>query len=144
MKRFILILFAGFLLLGFVYSQEQTTDWQRFSVNLVNAFKIPNDGLHQSAMGMIIRYADKLDVDDAVFDIVRIFRSHKDSRVRQLALVTLHKMQNEWAMDFLKRHQKYEKNETIRKLNCCIVNSYYAGVTPAQPADTVQVLSLQQ
>jgi hypothetical protein len=144
MQRIILVLLAGIVLCGFVYSQEQSTDWQRFSVNLVKAFKVPNDGLHQSAMGMIIRYADKLDVDDAVFDIVRIFRSHKDSRVRQLALVTLHKMQNAWAMDFLKRHYKFERDAAIRKMNCCIVNGYYAGLNQVQPADTVQVLSLQQ
>jgi hypothetical protein len=144
MRRFILVLFTGFFLLGFVYSQEQATDWEQFSVNLVNAFKIPNEGLHKSAMCMIIRYADKLQVDDAVFDVVRIFRSNKDPKVRQLALVTLHKMQNAWAMDFLRRHYRFEQDETIRKMNCCIVNSYYAKVKTKQPADTLKVYSLQQ
>ena len=143
MKR-VLILLTGFLLLcGLLFSQEEITDWDQFSANLVNAFKIPNDGLHKSAMCMIIRYSDKLNVDDAVFDVVKIFRSHKDVKVRQLALVTLHKMQNAWAMDFLRRHHEFEDDATIRKMNCCIVNSYYARQKTTQPADTLRVYSLQ-
>jgi len=144
MQRFILVLLTGFFLLGFAYSQEQATNWEQFSVNLVNAFKIPNEGLHKSAMCMIIRYADNLQVDDAVFDVVKIFRSNKDVKVRQLALVTLHKMQNAWAMDFLRRHHKFEDDATIRKMNCCIVNSYYAKLKTTQPADTLKVYSLQE
>lgn len=144
MKHLLIFLTCSLLLVGISFGQAETTDWDQFSVNLVNAFKIPNEGLHTSAMCMIIRYADKLDVDDAVFDIVRIFRSNKDTRVRQLALVTLYKMQNAWAMDFLKRHYKFEDNETIRKMNCCIVNSYYASKKTTQPSDTLKIYSLQE
>jgi hypothetical protein len=141
MQRTIILLLSVFFLIGAAFSQENSTDWDQFSVNLVNAFKIPNDGLHKSAMCMIIRYSDKLDVDDAVFDVVKIFRSNTDPKVRQLALVTLHKMQNAWAMDFLRRHHKFENNLMIRKMNCAIVNGYYARINTA---DTLKVYSLQQ
>jgi hypothetical protein len=144
MQRVFILLLSAFFLIGALFSQENATDWDQFSLNLVNAFKVPNEGLHKSAMCMIIRYSDKLNVDDAVFDIVKIFRSNKDTKVRQLALVTLHKMQNAWAMDFLKRHHKFEDNVAIRKMNCCIVNSYYARQNSTQPADTLKVYSLQQ
>lgn len=108
-----------------VNAQERKTNWEAFGKNLVKAVATPNEGLQLAAMGMIIRYADSLDVKDAVFDIVRIFRSHKDTRVRRLAMVTLSKIKVEWTMYFLKRNRQFEKDETILKHNYSIVNEYY-------------------
>jgi hypothetical protein len=108
-----------------VNAQERKTNWEAFGKNLVKAVATPNEGLQLAAMGMIIRYADSLDVKDAVFDIVRIFRSHKDTRVRRLVMVTLSKIKVEWTMYFLKRNRQFEKDETILKHNYSIVNEYY-------------------
>ena len=106
--------------------QNTKVNWTAFSRNLVKAIATENDGLRISALSMVVKYSENLDVDDAVFDIVWIFRNSKDIRVRQLALVTLHKMKNHWAMDFLKRNLKFEENETIRNQSYCIVKEYYA------------------
>ena len=58
-----------FLIVGFFiifskdgFAQERKVNWESFSVNLVKALDTKNDGLQQSAMGLIIRYADSLDV----------------------------------------------------------------------------------
>lgn len=139
MKRFISILLASFVVLLLLcntsYGQEpQNVNWEAFGKNLVKAIQSDNEGLQQSAMCMIIRYADYLNVKDARFDIVRIFRSHKNPRVRQLAMVTLYQMKDGWAMYFLKRNIKFEKDECILKQNCCIVNAYYAEKEAAKKA----------
>jgi hypothetical protein len=38
---------------------------------------------------------------------VHIYRTHKDERVKQLALATLHKMESKWAMGFLRMDLKF-------------------------------------
>ncbi len=131
MQRLINIFLASFIIFflfcNIGYTRElQDVDWDAFSENLVKAIQSDNEGLQRSAMGMIIRYAEYLNVKDARFDVVRIFRSHKNSKVRQLAMVTLYHMKDDWAMYFLKRNIKFEKDECIRKHCCCIVNSFYA------------------
>lgn len=139
MKRLISVILASFIIVflfcNIGYTQEaQNVNWEAFSKNLVKAVHSDNEGLRRSAMCMIIRYADYLTVKDARFEIVRIFRSHKNSKVRQLAMVTLYHMKDDWAMYFLKRNIKFEKDETILKQNCCIVNTYYAEKEAAKQA----------
>jgi hypothetical protein len=76
---------------------------------------------------MIIRYGDNLTIPRAtVFEIVRAFRTEKEKNARLLALVTLHKIEDPWAMDFLKRHRRFEKEERVKQLCCCCVRTYYA------------------
>ena len=122
-----------------INAQEREVNWDAFSKNLVMAIRSSNEGLQLSAMGMIIRYSDNLNVDEAVFDIVRIFRMNKDSRIRILAMVTLHKTQNNWAMYYLTRNLKFEKDERVKKQCCQILNSYYAS--KERPAEERENLS---
>jgi hypothetical protein len=131
MKRLIGVILVSFIIVFLFYNigyaqVPQNVNWNAFGKNLVKAIQSDNEGLQRSAMCMIIRYADYLSVKDARFDIVRIFRSHKNPKVRQLAMVTLYHMKDDWAMYFLKRNIKFEKDECILKQNCCIVNTYYA------------------
>lgn len=91
------------------------TDWDAFSKNLMMALGTDNDGLKQSAMQHIITYRDYLDVDDAVFDMIRIYRYHENEKMRQLAVVAIHCTGNGWAIDFLKRNLKFEDNPTIKR-----------------------------
>lgn len=123
----VLLLTVFFFLSGFQTSSAGNVDWDQFSVNLVKALKSDNIGLRQSAMNLVIKYSDKLDVNDAVFDVTKVFRSSNNEKERQLALITLYKMQNNWSMDFLKRHMKYEKNETIKHQIQAIVYEYYGS-----------------
>lgn len=106
-------------------TQERSVNWDAFSVNLVQALSTPNEGLQQSAMGLIIRYADSLDVRDAAADIVDIFIHSKNQNYRRLAMVTLFYTNNKWAMGVLKRSLKYEKNDTIKNHGRFIVAAYY-------------------
>jgi hypothetical protein len=100
---------------------ERKVDWELVSENLVIAIQSDNPGLQQAAMRLVIQYADNLDVDDAVLDMMRIYRFSDDSKMRQLALVTLHKIGSEYAMDFAKRNLKFETDEKILKLSqACI------------------------
>jgi len=100
---------------------ERKVDWDVVSENLVNALQSDNPGLQQSAMRFVIQYADKVNVDDALNNLMRIYRYSEDTKERQLALVTLHKIGSEYAMDFAKRNMKFETDEKIKKMsNACL------------------------
>ena len=102
-------------------AQEREVNWQAFSVNLVKALKSDNPGLQQSAMQRIIRYADKLNVDDAVYDIANIFRFDDNPRVRRLAMVTLATIDTDKSIEYLSKYLKYEESNSIRKQACCVM-----------------------
>ena len=97
------------------------TNWELFSKNLVKALNSDNLGLKVSAMQKVIKYKEKVDVEDAALEIVRLYRRHKDERVRQLALVTLHSMQNDWALGIVKRDYNFENNSKIKRLMAAII-----------------------
>ncbi len=102
-------------------AQEREVNWKAFSVNLTKAIKSDNPGLQQSAMQRIIRYADKLEVDNAVYDIANIFRFDKNPRVRRMAMVTLSSINSDKSMDYLSRYLKFEEDKAIQKQACCIM-----------------------
>lgn len=91
------------------------TNWKAFSENLINAVSSDNQGLKVSAMQHMITYQKYLDVRDATFDLIRIYRLHPDERMRQLAAVTLESVGSSWGKDFLKRNVRFEKNEVIKR-----------------------------
>ncbi len=121
----VVVLAVFFLLSGFQSVNADNVDWNKFSKNLEKALKSDNPGLRLSAMGMVIKYGEQLDVSNAVFDVVRIFRNSDNQKERQLALVTLYKMKHPWAMDFLKRHIAFEENEALKRQIQVIVYEYY-------------------
>ncbi len=121
-QTFIIYFIALALLLMIINTvTAQTTkrivDWDLVSQNLVIAIQSNNPGVQQAAMRLVIQYADNLNMDDAVLDMMRIYRFNEDSKMRQLALVTLHKIGSEYAMDFAKRNLKFEADEKILKLS---------------------------
>ena len=123
-------------------SFAKEVNWKMFADNLAVAMRSDNRGLQQSAMCMMIQYSDFLQMDRAtVFDIVRIFRDDKDENVRLLAMVTLYKIEDPWAMDFLKRHRNFEEQSRIQKLCCCAVRSYYAKLDSIKTKTTDDILA---
>ena len=100
----------------------EKTDWKVFSNNLVKALKSDNPGLQASAMQIVIRYGTKVNVDRAILDIVRLYRINKDEKVRQLALVTIHATQHQFALDIVKRDLLFENNPKIKKTMLAILN----------------------
>ena len=119
--------------------ESAETDWNAFSKNLVKSLKSENEGIRLSAMQQVITYADKVNVDDAVFDIVKVYRSHEDVKVRQLALTALHKTNNAWAMDFLKRNLEFEKSPVLKTQIYHILNDVEPGSVYAKKVDKDKV-----
>ena len=119
MKRVVtcLVIFAlSLVVIGAnpVYSQENV-DWVSFSKNLAANLASENTGVKQSAMQLIIKYSDKLELDDdSIFELVRVYRWEKDVKYRQMALVTLYSLKNKWAMEFIKQSYEFEKNPVLK------------------------------
>ena len=104
--------------------------WEAFSDNLVKALKSEHEGLRLSAMQRVIRYGDQVNVDDAVFDVVRLYRDHDNDQVRRMAVVALGEMQNAWAMDLLTRSERYEKSPAVRHTIQSVLAEYGAASKP--------------
>ncbi len=82
--------------------------WAQFGANLVVALKMDNDGVRISALHHVARYGERIDVRDAKFEMIRLFRNDKDRRVRLMALNALSKVQDAWVADFLYRSAHFE------------------------------------
>lgn len=119
MKKFyliLLIIFFCFSLSNLVGAKEKDdwgeliakTNWERYSKGLEMAIKSDNLGLNVHAMQQIIRYCDHVIIKDVILDIVRMYRSHKDDRVRHLALVTLYALRNDFGLGIIKRDYEFE------------------------------------
>ena len=138
MKKYnfsIYLVALAFMLMIINTATAQTTDrkvdWEILSENLVNAIQSDNPGLQQSAMRLVIQYTDHVDVDEALLDMMRIYRFSDNSKVRQLALVTLNKIGDDYAMDFVRRNLEYETDEKIIKLSNACLNDH-KDLAPAE------------
>ena len=120
--------FSAFLFLTTnMYAQDHKKKWDVFSANLVKTVKSNHPGLRNSAMQLIIQYSDSLDVSDAVYDIMQIFRFNDDQRVRRLAMITLSKINTDKATAYLSKYLKFEENESIKNQGYYIISEYIAS-----------------
>jgi hypothetical protein len=87
--------------------------WKRFSTNLVVALGSDHAGVQQTAMRYVIQYNDQVDVADAVFDVMKIYRNDADDNRRRMAVVTLGNMNSDWAILFLERSEPFEKSDIV-------------------------------
>lgn len=101
--------------------------WHAFSKNLVRAMATDNQGLRTEAMRLIIQYAPQVDVDAARFDLMRVYRNHSDERARRMAVVALGKIQDPWAMGFLRRAVQFEQSECVRQTITAVLAEYEAS-----------------
>jgi len=137
------VFLLSFLLLtsSFAFAKDdwnhlvKSADWQKFSKNLEEALNMKNVGLQTSAMQMIIKYGNKVDVDNSALNLVRIYRMNKNEKIRQLALVTLHAMQNDWALGIIKRDIRFESSEKIKRMMVAII---------ANDTEKVAVLTVEE
>ena len=114
-KFTVLALATVFLSLSTVLADEPAdVKWDQFSEGLVQALQSENTGLQLSAMQMVIRYGDKVDVKAARYDVMDTFLYSKDRRVRQLALVALSKINNTFDMGLLERQIGFENDPVIK------------------------------
>ncbi|MEM1093457.1 MAG: hypothetical protein AAGJ10_02555 [Bacteroidota bacterium] len=104
-------------------SASQAT-WTAFSSQLVDALQGDHAGMQQGALQHVIQYRDYVSVDAAAFDIVRIYRNHEDDNMRRMAVVALGAMENRWAMDYLKRAERFEKSEAVKATIQAVLTQY--------------------
>ena len=97
--------------------------WKRFSKNLVAALATDHAGVKSAAMRHIIQYANNLDVSEAVFDVMRIYRDDSDVNRRRMAVVALGSMKSEWALLFLERSAQFESSEVVAKTIQAVLKS---------------------
>ena len=132
MKRVVtcLVIFAlSLVVIGAnpVYSQENV-NWLSFSKNLAANLASENTGVKQSAMQLIIKYSDKLELDDdSIFELVRVYRWEKDVKYRQMALVTLHSLKDKWAIEFIKQSYNFEYDPVLKHTIAAMVLEYQSS-----------------
>ncbi len=131
MSKFLVSILIVSLLSSFAFAttNNDQTDWAKFSENIKVALQSENTGLKYSAMQHIIKYSDDLNVDNpsAVFEVMREFKNNEDQSIRRLSLITLYKMNNDWAMASLKRQYKFEENIKIKNAIGAVVLAYENG-----------------
>ena len=69
--------------------------------------------------------ATRVHVDEAVFDVMKIYRTHQNESMRRMALVALGHMDSSWAIGFLTRAQKFEKSPVLLHTLQAVVNDYH-------------------
>ena len=79
----------------------QSENWELFSAGIKMALKGENPGVQQSAILMIIKYGGKLDVEDAVPDLIRHYRNANDDFSRKLALLAIFQIDKDSAFELL-------------------------------------------
>ena len=134
--------------LAMIFSNASASDeWNTFSDNLVQALRSDNDGLKASAMQMIIKHQGKVWVHEAAYDIYVIFKEHENAKMRQLALVALYKMQNDWFLDSIKADFEEETNPAIRHqllaIMCCTSNPAIGTEVDERYADNTNTASTE-
>lgn len=113
---------------AFANGGDRSTDWALFSTALLHAVDSGNYGAKLGAIQQIAIYGSKLEVDRAVFDVVRVYRDSKNENERILALSALAKMRVGWAMDFLGRSVKFERSARVKRHTIDVVNAYRLGL----------------
>jgi hypothetical protein len=62
---------------------------------------------------MIIRYGDRLDVRASAFDVARLYRDHRDERMRHLAAVACLHLNDDWAVGYLRMSEPFERSARV-------------------------------
>ncbi len=102
--------------------------WDTFSDNLEQALACGHEGVQQGALRMIIFYGDNLAISrTGVHNAVRIYRDHKDDRLRRMAVVALGKIQDSWGLDMLKRSARFEKSPSVRQTILAVLAGFENG-----------------
>ena len=108
-------------------------EWDAYGESLETILRNGQDGLQQSALGLVILYGPALEIGRAgVFEITRIYRNHADDRMRRMAVVALGRTQDAWALDFLKRSARFEDTPAVRHtIQAVIANAEATVLGPA-------------
>ena len=146
MKKLVIVSLV--LAFAMIFSNASASDeWNTFSDNLVQALRSDNDGLKASAMQMIIKHEGKVWVHEAAYDVYQIFKDHENVKMRQLALVALYKMQNDWFLDSIRDDFDEETDPAIRHqllaIMCCRSNPAIETEVDERYADNTATASTE-
>lgn len=114
---------AGFAS-GAETEKDNRINWKTYGENLSLALRSENLGLQRSALQTIILKGDKIELGSGIVDLMNVYLTHENEGFRQLALVAIHKTQNEWAIQYLKANRAQEKSKKLRRLIALIVSDY--------------------
>ena len=107
----------------------QQLDWENLSKSLIEKMAAEDFETKRLAMRHIILYGylygDQLKVDETVFDLLNIYNTNKNPKVRQLAIVALHSIGNKWAMKNLCESLKYETDENLKRFMAYCLYDYH-------------------
>jgi hypothetical protein len=103
--------------------------WETYARQLSGALASGHEGLQQGALRMIIQYGNYLPFErPAVFDVVRLYRDHENPRMRRMAVVALGQMHDAWAIDFLERSARFEKELSVRHTIVSVLAAHEAAL----------------
>ncbi len=144
MKRMITLMIALlFVISSLVMAGDRVkndVDWQSFNANLVKALKSDCEGLQVSAMVQYLNHADSLDINPAVLNVIGVYRDSKNLAAKRLALATLHKMDNNFAIGFLRRALRFEESPVLQNQIAHIIAARESGGTQQPVSDTMVVI----
>lgn len=106
-------------------------EWDAFGDRLEAALDTDHRGLHHAALRLVIAYGDNFHLDeDAVFDVMRIYRDDDSERARRMAVVALAEMDSNWAFEFLKRSTRFEKSAKVKQTILAVLAEHNQDSTP--------------
>jgi hypothetical protein len=100
------------------------TEWDAFGGRLEAALATDHLALNHAALRLVIAYGDKFDLkEEAVFDVMRIYRDDDSERARRMAVVALAEMNSDWALKFLERSSRFEKSKIVKQTILAVLAS---------------------
>ena len=105
----VLLVFAT----GFTQAQTYQVDWKLFSSGIKMALKGNNPGVQQSAICLLIKYGDKLDIGDGISDLVAYYHRQQDQTSKKMALLAIYRINQEKAV-YLLGEQLDNQVESVR------------------------------
>ena len=119
--RFFLTTLTFILLSGIIFGQSDILIWNDSPEELVKFIKSKDDSKKAFALQKIIENPDILNSNVLAYDIYKIYRNHQNDKLRQMALVTLYKIEYYFLLKNLKDDLYEEKNPQIRYQICKIL-----------------------
>ena len=86
---------------GSANAQTYETDWDLFSSGIKMALKGSNPGVQQSAILLLIKYGEQLDIGDAVSDLIAYYHRQKDQTAKRMALLALYRIDRDEAVKLM-------------------------------------------
>lgn len=101
------------------------TEWVAYSNRISDALASDQDGLREAALRMTVLYGDRLKLDRTdTFEMIRVFRDHKNNRMRRLAVVALNAQDDHWGMEMLARSYKFEDDPGVHYQIAAVLLDY--------------------